>query len=86
MTRTGREPKPKAQDEERLLQRLRAGDEAAFAELVRENSGRLMAVARRMLRSEDEARDALRTPSSRPSAPSAASRARRASPPGCTGS
>jgi RNA polymerase sigma-70 factor (ECF subfamily) len=59
MTRTGRKPEPKAQDEEHLLRRLQAGDEAAFAELVRENSGRLLAVARRMLRSEDEARDAL---------------------------
>jgi RNA polymerase sigma-70 factor, ECF subfamily len=59
MTRADRKPDPKAQDEERLLARLRAGDEAAFAELVRENSGRLLAVARRMLRSEDEARDAL---------------------------
>jgi len=59
MTRADRKPDPKAQDEERLLARLRSGDEAAFAELVRENSGRLMAVARRMLRSEDEARDAL---------------------------
>jgi RNA polymerase sigma-70 factor (ECF subfamily) len=59
MSRAEREPEPKARDEQRLLARLRAGDEAAFAELVRENSGRLLAVARRLLRSEDEARDAL---------------------------
>jgi RNA polymerase sigma-70 factor (ECF subfamily) len=59
MGRTDREPKPSAQDERPLLLRLQAGDEAAFAELVRANSGRLLAVARRMLRSEDDARDAL---------------------------
>jgi len=39
--------------------RLRAGDDAAFAVLVRAHAGRLLAVARRMLRSEDDARDAL---------------------------
>ena len=59
MSRAEREPEPKARDEEGLLARLRAGEEAAFAELVRDNSGRLLAVARRLLRSEDEARDAL---------------------------
>jgi RNA polymerase sigma-70 factor (ECF subfamily) len=46
-------------DEEALLARLRAGDEAAFAELVRANTGRLLALARRMLRSEEDARDAV---------------------------
>jgi RNA polymerase sigma-70 factor (ECF subfamily) len=59
MKRANPEPESKAQDDEPLLRRLRAGDETAFAELVTENSGRLLAVARRMLRSEDEARDAL---------------------------
>ena len=59
MRRPDRGPEPKAQDEQSLVLRLRAGDEAAFAELVRENAGRLLAVARRMLRSEDDARDAL---------------------------
>jgi RNA polymerase sigma-70 factor (ECF subfamily) len=48
-----------AHDEEALLARLRAGEEAAFAELVRQHGGRLLAVARRMLRSEEDARDAL---------------------------
>jgi RNA polymerase sigma-70 factor (ECF subfamily) len=48
-----------AQDEQALVARLRAGDDAAFAELVRDNGGRLLAVARRMLRSEEDARDAL---------------------------
>jgi|SRR5262245_23198068 len=42
-----------------LLARLRAGDEVAYAELVRRESGRLLAVARRILRSEDEAQDAV---------------------------
>lgn len=42
-----------------LLRRLRSGDEAAFSELVRMNIGMLLATARRILRSEDEARDAV---------------------------
>jgi RNA polymerase sigma-70 factor (ECF subfamily) len=46
-------------DEQALLARLRAGDEAAFALLVRANAGRMLAVARRMLCSEEDARDAL---------------------------
>lgn len=40
-----------------LLARLRAGDEAAYDELVRMLGGRLLATARRMLRSEEEAQD-----------------------------
>jgi RNA polymerase sigma-70 factor (ECF subfamily) len=59
MSSADRGPDPKAQDEPSLVLRLRGGDEAAFAELVRENGGRLLAVARRMLRSEEDARDAL---------------------------
>jgi RNA polymerase sigma-70 factor (ECF subfamily) len=42
-----------------LLARLRRGEEAAFEELVRTHGGRLVAVARRMLRSEEDARDAV---------------------------
>ncbi len=42
-----------------LLARLRAGDPAAFETLVRTHGGRLLAVARRLLRDEEEARDAL---------------------------
>jgi len=42
-----------------LIGRLRAGDEAAYEELVRAYGGRLLAVARRFLPSEDDARDAL---------------------------
>lgn len=47
------------QDESVLIQRLRAGDEAAFEEVVRRYGGRLLAVARRILQSEDDAQDAL---------------------------
>jgi RNA polymerase sigma-70 factor, ECF subfamily len=40
-----------------LLERLRRGDEAAYEELVRANGGRLLAVARRLLGSGEDARD-----------------------------
>jgi len=46
-------------DETDLLARLRAGDEAAFSDLMHAYGGRLLAVARRMLRSEEDARDAV---------------------------
>jgi RNA polymerase sigma-70 factor (ECF subfamily) len=42
-----------------LVSRLRRGDEDAIERLVRENGGRLLAVARRFLREEEEARDAV---------------------------
>jgi RNA polymerase sigma-70 factor, ECF subfamily len=42
-----------------LLARLRAGDNGAFRELVREQTPLLLRVTRRLLRSEDEARDAV---------------------------
>lgn len=42
-----------------FLARLRTGDGDAFENLVREHSGRLLRVARRYMKSEDEARDAL---------------------------
>ncbi len=42
-----------------LLERLRTGDEAAYEELVRAYGGRLLAVARRFLSSEEDARDAV---------------------------
>jgi len=53
----------RARDEEGserdLVSRLRRGDEDAFERLVREHGGRLLAVARRFLREEEEARDAV---------------------------
>ena len=45
--------------EEALLERLRAGDDAAYADFVRDNSPRMLAVARRLLRNEEDARDAV---------------------------
>jgi RNA polymerase sigma-70 factor, ECF subfamily len=45
--------------EAELLARLRAGDEEAFAALVRTYSGRLLAAARRLLRSDEDAADAV---------------------------
>lgn len=44
-------------DEMSLVSALRAGEETAFAELVRGYGGRMLAVAKRLLRDEDEARD-----------------------------
>lgn len=54
-----RDVKPNAPDESELVRRLQAGEDAAFEELVRQNAARLLAVARRLLRSEDDARDAV---------------------------
>jgi RNA polymerase sigma-70 factor (ECF subfamily) len=47
------------QAEAALLARLRAGEEAAYAELVRLHGGRLLAVARRFLGDGEDARDAV---------------------------
>ena len=46
-------------DEELFLVRLRAGEEAAFEQLVRTQGGRMLAVARRLLGDEEDARDAV---------------------------
>ena len=48
-----------APDEKAWIERLRRGDEAAYEQLVRSHGGRMLAVARRLLRSEDDARDAV---------------------------
>lgn len=45
--------------EEGLLAALRAGEEAAYERLVVEYGGRMLAVSRRFLRNEEDARDAL---------------------------
>ena len=42
-----------------LLARLRAGDEAAYEELVRSETRHLLAVARTLLRNEEDAQDAV---------------------------
>ncbi len=55
-----RRPSPSRGGEDAaILSRLRAGDEVAFAELVRREGGRLLAIARRILRSDDDAQDAV---------------------------
>lgn len=46
-------------DDNALLAALRAGDERAYERLVVEYGGRMLAVARRILRSDEDARDAL---------------------------
>jgi RNA polymerase sigma-70 factor, ECF subfamily len=44
-------------DDKRLLERLRGGDEAAFEELVRSHGQRMFAVARRIVATDEDARD-----------------------------
>ena len=46
-------------DEAELLARLKAGDDAAYELMVRSYTPRMLAVARRFLRSEEDARDAV---------------------------
>lgn len=45
--------------ESSLLARLRAGEDDAYHELLRTHGGRLLSVARRMMRNEEDARDCL---------------------------
>ncbi len=46
-------------EEAALVARLRAGEEKAYEELVRRHGGRMLAVARRFLPEEEDARDAV---------------------------
>jgi RNA polymerase sigma-70 factor (ECF subfamily) len=46
-------------DSVEFLSRLRAGEDLAAEELVRQTSGQLLAVARRMLMNDEDAADAL---------------------------
>ena len=46
-------------DESTFLGRLRGGDDDAFATLVHQYGGRMLATARRLLRSEEDAKDAV---------------------------
>ena len=48
---------PPVDDETTLIAQLRAGDEAAFEQVVRQYGGRLLAVARRIVGTEEDARD-----------------------------
>jgi len=50
---------PVPDTESALIERLRRQDEVACEELVRTHSGRLLSVARRMLRNDEDARDAV---------------------------
>lgn len=64
MTRHGSGLKPRvdgvaAAEEEHLLRLVRAGDDAACEELVRRCGGAMLAVARRFLRCEQDAADAV---------------------------
>lgn len=54
----GRQPIAERGDDG-LLSGLRAGDERAYERLVEEFGGRMLAVARRILRNEEDARDAV---------------------------
>ena len=57
MSHTGG-PVGEPEEETALISALRAGEDAAFEKLVRGYSARLLAVARRILQDEDDARDA----------------------------
>ena len=48
---------PDRLEESELIGRLRAGDDDAYEQLVNEQAGRLLSVARRMLGSEEDAHD-----------------------------
>ena len=48
---------PQAPEEAELVAHLRAGDDDAYATLVKQQAGRMLAVARRMLGSEEDAQD-----------------------------
>lgn len=50
---------PALETEQDLLARLRGGDEAAFDQLVRAQTGRMLAVARNILHHEEDAADAV---------------------------
>ena len=48
-------------DDAQLLEKLRAGDEAAYEVMVRTHGGRMLAVARGLLRHEEDARDCVQS-------------------------
>lgn len=54
-----REERTPRQEEAALLEGLRAGDGKAYEQLVRTHTPRMLAVARRLLRSADDAEDAV---------------------------
>jgi RNA polymerase sigma-70 factor, ECF subfamily len=46
-------------DEAQLVARLKAGDDLAYEQLIRENGGRLLGLARRLTNNDEDARDVL---------------------------
>jgi RNA polymerase sigma-70 factor (ECF subfamily) len=56
---TGPAPAASSAAERELLGALRKGEEVAFGRLVRDNTARMLAVARRYLRNDEDARDAV---------------------------
>jgi RNA polymerase sigma-70 factor (ECF subfamily) len=50
---------PAGADEARVVASIKAGDDAAFADVVRQFGGRMLAVARRFLHQEQDAQDAV---------------------------
>src|SRR5439155_8844773 len=71
-------------DDAVLLDGLRRGDDHAFATLVRQHAGRMLATARRLLRDGDEAEDAVQTASWPRRSPSGDSAGDPNPPPGST--
>lgn len=59
MPDSGYTPESSSAAEARLLERLRAGEEAAFDQFVRAHAGRMLVAARRYLANEEDARDAV---------------------------
>ena len=57
----GRQVSVDTLDEASLIARLRSGDEEAFELMVRTFGGRLLAVARRFVRNEEDARDVVQS-------------------------
>lgn len=58
-SKPGRPLRESTADESALLARLQAGDDEAYRELLRIHGGRLLSVARRLMRNEDDARECL---------------------------
>ena len=86
LTAAATDATPTASADVDLVRRLKAGDEDAYAIVVRTLGGRMLSVARRFLHDEERPVTPSRTPSSRRSAPSTRSTATPSSPPGCTAS
>ena len=59
LDRSQGDSRPDSLDDAALLARLRAGDDAAFEELLRTYSPRLLIVARRILGNDEDARDVM---------------------------